>query len=108
MRLFYPDHKASQGWLAGPWNSELSGAIGYTRVAREEPHYHARMREACVVTSGSGELMVAGRTQRVETGVLVIVEPGEVHAWQSASRDFHMLILHEPWLPDDTVVVAQA
>ena len=107
MQLVYPDRDAAFGWLAGPWNSGLGLAVGYSRVAAEKPHYHAQMREIVVVSAGSGELMVAGRTRRIEAGALVIVEAGEVHAWVSASRDFQMLVVHEPWVSGDTANVVE-
>ena len=108
MQLIYPDGAVTEGWLAGPWNSRLSLALGYARVANAEPHYHAEMREVFVVIAGSGELMVAGQTRRVETGAAGIVEPGEVHRWRRATHDFRLVVVHEPYVAGDMIVVAEA
>ena len=64
------------------------------------------MREVCIVIAGSAELMVQGQISMIDEDMLVIVEPGEVHAWRGMSRDCRMLVLHEPWHADDLVVVA--
>ncbi len=108
MQLIYPEGDAAEGRLVGPWNSGLALAIGYTRTASAEPHYHAQMREIFVVIAGSGDFMVSGHTRRIETGAVGIVEPGEVHAWRSTSRDFQIVVVHEPYAADDTMVAAEA
>ena len=108
MQLIYPDRDAAEGRLVGPWNSRLALAIGYARMASAEPHYHAQMREIFVVIAGSGDFMVGGHTRRIETGAVGIVEPGEVHSWRSASRDFQIFVIHEPYAAGDTIVVAEA
>ena len=108
MQLIYPEGDASEGRLVGPWNSGLALAIGYARTASAEPHYHAQMREIFVVIAGSGDFMAGGHTRRIETDAVGIVEPGEVHAWRSASRDFQIVVVHEPYVAGDTMVVAEA
>jgi len=64
------------------------------------------MREVCIVAVGRAELMVQGQISMIDEGTLVIVEPGEVHAWRGMSKECRMLALHEPWEADDLVVVA--
>ena len=107
MQVIYPDRSHADGWAAGPWNSRMANAIRRSGPLAEEPHYHTRMREVCLVLAGSGEVMAQGRISRVETGALVIVEAREVHAWQRTSRDFQAVVIYEPWVVDDTVVVAR-
>lgn len=106
MQRFSAERDAPEAWLAGPWNSVLTGAWRLVRSPQEEPHYHRHMREICIVTVGSAELMAQGQMSMIDEGVLVIVEPGEVHAWREISRDCRILVLHEPWVADDLVVVA--
>ncbi len=105
VQRFSADQDAAEAWLAGPWNSALTGAWRLVRSPREEPHYHRHMREVCVVTAGSAELMIQGQISMIDKGTLVIVEPGEVHAWRAISSDCRMLLLHEPWDADDLVIV---
>jgi len=106
VQRFSADRDAAEAWLAGPWNSALTGAWRLVRAPQEEPHYHRHMREVCIVTAGSAELTVQGQISMIDGGILVIVEPGEVHAWRGLSRDCRILVLHEPWHADDLVVVA--
>jgi mannose-6-phosphate isomerase-like protein (cupin superfamily) len=106
VQRFSADRDASEAWLAGPWNSALTGAFRLVRLPREEPHYHRHMREICLIISGRAELMVKGQLSMIDGGTLVIVEAGEVHAWHGISRDCQMLVLHDPWDADDLVGVA--
>jgi len=106
VQRFSADQDVAEAWLAGPWNSALTGAWRLVRSPQEEPHYHRHMREICIVTAGSVELMVQGQISMIDEGTLVIVEPGEVHAWRGMRRDCRMLMLHEPWRADDHKVVA--
>ena len=107
MHLIYPNRDGPEGSLVGPWNSPLGIAVGYARRPGDEPHYHAHMREIFVVTSDSGEFMAGGHTRRIEAGAVGIVEPGEVHGWRSASSDFQILVIHEPYVAGDTIIVAE-
>ena len=90
---------------AGPWNSPLAFAVSHQSGADAGPHYHRRMREVCILAAGSAEIMVMGRVYRVVQGAAVIVEPGEVHAWRDPTPDFHMVVIHEPYVEDDTTLV---
>lgn len=108
MQRFSADQDAAEAWLAGPWNSALTGAFKIVRSPQEEPHYHRHMREICMVTSGRAELSVQGQVFMIDRGVLVIVEAGEVHAWRGMSSDCQLLALHEPWQADDHQVVVAA
>ena len=107
MRIIYPNRDATGEWLAGPWNSPLAFAIAFRRAPVEEPHYHKQAREICVVTAGRAELMVGGHVRPIETGAVVLIEAGEIHAWRGANRDFQMLVLHDPHAPNDTFVVVE-
>jgi quercetin dioxygenase-like cupin family protein len=107
MQLLYHNRDGADAGLAGPWNSRLAIAVGYATWADEAPHYHRAMREVCIIAAGGADLMVAGGVRRVAPGVAAIVEAGEVHAWRAASPDFRMVVIHEPWVDDDTHIVAE-
>ncbi len=93
--------------LAGPWNSRLAFAVSHQSGEDAGPHYHQRMREVCILAAGSAEIMVLGRAYRVSRGAIVIVEPGEVHAWRDPTPDFHMIVIHDPFVEDDTAPVVE-
>ncbi len=98
MRLEQANRTASKGWYIGPWNSNLPIAIGYANAGIDEPHVHAHVTEIYVVAHGAAEIRLAHETITLQTGDLVVIEPGEAHTFLSHSPDYFHIVLHLPAL----------
>ena len=83
-----------KGWLAGPWESELSIAIGYAIEGIDEPHLHRALTEIYLVARGNSRLRVGTETLDLAPGSVVIVEPGEPHTFVESSPDYLHFVLH--------------
>ncbi len=108
MRLQHADLTAAKGWYAGPWNSELSIAIGYANAGIDEPHEHAQITEIYFVARGTSEIRVEQKTIILHAGDMIIVEPGEGHTFLSSSADYFHVVLHTPALSGDKQPVTRA
>ncbi len=87
-----------KGWLAGPWDSDLTVSIGFAREGIDEPHLHAQLTETYLVARGTASLRVESETLELREGDVVIVEPGEAHTFLSSSRDYFHFVVHVPGL----------
>ena len=98
MRVARADFTIDKGWYAGPWDSDLSIAVGYANEGIDEPHAHQRITEIYLVARGSSEVRVERETVRLEAGDMLIVEPGEAHTFLSSSPDYFHFVAHVPGL----------
>ena len=99
MRIERADPRADKGWYAGPWNSDLSVAIGYANVGLDEPHVHAEITEIYMVARGISRMRVEQETVILRAGDMLVVEPGEAHTFLECSPDYFHFVVHTPGLP---------
>ena len=93
------DRAARKGWYAGPWNSDLTVAVGYAHEGIDDPHLHTTVTEIYVVASGWADARIEQQTVRLESGDMFVVEPGEAHTFLANSPDYRHFVLHLPGLP---------
>ncbi len=101
MRLEHADLTAAKGWYAGPWNSELSIAIGYANAGIDEPHLHKQITEIYLVACGTSQIRVEQETITLHAGDMIIIEPGEAHTFLYNSPGYFHVVLHTPALSGD-------
>jgi mannose-6-phosphate isomerase-like protein (cupin superfamily) len=101
MRIYHLEPQHPKGWFAGPWNSNLTVAIGYANSGIDEPHLHTRITEVYLVGCGQAEIQVERRKIFLQAGDVIIIEPGEAHTFLSSSPDYFHFVIHTPGLPDD-------
>ncbi len=99
------DKGKSKGWYLGPWNSKVSIPIGFAVKGINEKHYHERMFEIYLVASGESIVVVGGKTVKLKSGDILVVEPNEVHSFTNNSDDYMHFVLHVPFVKDDKVLV---
>ena len=92
---------AGEGWLAGPWDSELTISLGLATEGIDEPHLHTRITEIYLVAQGASSIRVEDETIEVTAGETLIVEPGEAHTFLSSSEDYLHFVVHSPGLTGD-------
>lgn len=98
MHMYHMEINHPKGWFTGPWESDLAVSVGYANNAIDEPHLHQRITEIYLVARGVAELHVEGEHFHVETGDVVIIEPGEAHTFRSCSADYFHFVVHSPGL----------
>ena len=98
--------KTGKGWCVGPWNSTVPVAVGYAHGGVLEEHAHDQMNELYLVARGSATLTVSGREVRLGTGDVLVVEPGEEHAFLSMSSDYSHFVVQAPFVSGDKRVMA--
>ena len=96
MRVERADPNSSKGWYAGPWNSDLTIAVGYAHEGIDEPHVHDRITEIYLVARGTAEVRVEQETVRLEAGDAIVVGPGEAHTFLSSSPQYLHFVIHAP------------
>ncbi len=101
MRLEQADLTAAKGWYLGPWNSELTAAIGYANAAIDEPHLHRRITEIYLIAQGEAVARVEHETVRLTPGDVLVIEPGEAHSFVASSPEYLHFVVHLPALPAD-------
>ena len=87
-----------KGWLAGPWDGDLTVSIGFAREGLDEPHLHSQLMETYLVARGTASLRVESETIALHEGDVLIVEPGEAHTFLSSSDDYFHFVVHVPGL----------
>jgi mannose-6-phosphate isomerase-like protein (cupin superfamily) len=92
---------SGKGWFAGPWNSDVPVAVGFSDVAIDEPHVHDEMFEVYLVARGSSTVVVAGREVALAAGDALFVEPGEAHTFTSSSADYLHFVVQAPFVSGD-------
>lgn len=88
--------ESGKGWFAGPWDSSLPVAIGYSDVGVDDPHLHDAMYEVYLVARGSSTADVNGRIVELNLGDMLVVEPGETHTFRSSSSDYLHFVVQTP------------
>ncbi len=101
MRIERADPQAMKGWYVGPWDSNLSVAVGYANQGVGEPHLHKATTEIYCVARGTAHVRVETETFVLHAGSLLIVEPGEAHTFLSTSPDYLHFVMHTPGLASE-------
>ena len=99
MRLERIDPQQQKGWWVGPWNGSLEVAVGWATTEIDAPHRHQRMTEIPLVANGTAPARVGQGTIALTLGDMLIVEPGEAHAFLGSSADYRHFVIHTPALP---------
>ena len=93
MRIEKAEDLFPKGWYLGPWNADLDISIGYAHTGIDDPHLHQRMTEVYMMARGTAEMRVETETLRLAEQQVIVIEPGEAHAFLSSSPDhFHFVI----------------
>lgn len=98
MRVARTDATVPKGWWIGSWNSYLPIALGFATTGINEPHLHRTVTEIYLVACGTSRLQVDGKTMELFAGDMVVVEPGETHAFLGSSTDYLHFVIHAPSL----------
>jgi quercetin dioxygenase-like cupin family protein len=89
---------SDKGWFIGPWNSGLAISVGFANKGIDEPHLHNQITEIYLVARGVAEIRIEKETFKLQTGDIIILEPGEAHTFLSNSPDYFHFVLHTPGL----------
>ena len=98
MHTYHLELDHPKGWFTGPWDSNLAISVGYANCAVDEPHLHTQITEIYLVGRGAAEMRIENETLHLESGDVVIVEPGEAHTFLSSSQDYFHFVVHTPGL----------
>jgi mannose-6-phosphate isomerase-like protein (cupin superfamily) len=99
------DLNVPKGWFIGPWNSDVPIPIGYANTGVDEPHLHEQMFEVYLVARGWSTAVLNSQTVTLNTGDMLVVEPGEVHTFTNNSDDYLHFVIHTPFVKGDKVVI---
>jgi quercetin dioxygenase-like cupin family protein len=99
------DPKTSKGWFIGPWDSDLPIPVGFANAGVNEKHVHQKMYEVYLIANGHSTAVVNGKSIKLKTGDMLIVEPGEVHTFINNSRNYFHFVLNTPFIKGDKVLV---
>ncbi|MFT3853101.1 MAG: cupin domain-containing protein [Ilumatobacteraceae bacterium] len=97
-----------KGWFAGPWDSPVPIAVGYSDRAVDELHVHRQTYEIYVVARGTSIAVVDGVETRLRTGDMLVVEPGERHAMRDSSADYLHFVVQAPFVVGDKTDVVDS
>ncbi|MBN1485920.1 MAG: AraC family ligand binding domain-containing protein [Chloroflexia bacterium] len=103
MRLERSDPVQAKGWCLCPWNSGLALALGYANAGIDDPHVHERITEIYLVARGISTVRIEGESLRLQSGDVLLVEPGEAHTFLGSSPDYLHFVLHVPALSRDEI-----
>lgn len=101
MRIARADPELAKGWYFGSWNSDLEVSIGYANAGVDEPHLHQAVFEIYLVACGVVEIRVEKQSIHLQTGEIILIEPGEAHTFLSSSPAYFHFVIHTPALQDD-------
>lgn len=101
MKLAHAD-ASDKGWFFGPWNSDLAISVGYANKGIDEPHLHNQITEIYLVACGVAEIRIEKETFKLQSGDIIILEPGEVHTFLSSSADYFHFVVHTPGLSSES------
>ena len=93
-----------KGWSVGPWNSSVPIAVGYADIVVNEPHTHHQMHEIYLVARGASRAFVGDETVVLGVGDVLVVEPGETHAFLDSSTDYLHFVIQAPFVPGDKTI----
>ncbi len=94
-----------KGWFVGPWNSAVPVPIGYANAAIDEQHYHAEMFEIYLIAKGRSIAVVDGAKLHLQSGDMLVVEPGEVHTFTESTEDYLHFVIQVPFIKGDKFLV---
>jgi mannose-6-phosphate isomerase-like protein (cupin superfamily) len=92
---------AGKGWFAGPWDSNVPVALGYSDVGVDEPHTHHQMHEIYLIARGTSVAVVNGSETPLAAGDMLVIEPGEQHTIRESSEDYLHFVVQAPFTPGD-------
>jgi quercetin dioxygenase-like cupin family protein len=107
MRVVHADVSLDKGWYVGLGNSALTLAVGYATKGIDEPHAHAQPVEIYLVAQGWADVRVEQQTIRLAAGDLLVLDPGEAHAFLSNSPEYFHFVVHVPALTGDKIPVTR-
>jgi len=98
-----PNREIDKGWFTGPWNSAVPIPVGYANAGVNEPHHHVHMVEIYLVASGMSTAVVNHQAIQLQAGDMLVVEPGESHAFIQNSDDYFHFVIQTPFIPGDKI-----
>jgi mannose-6-phosphate isomerase-like protein (cupin superfamily) len=98
MRIEKANATVAKGWYIGPWNADLSTAIGFANAGVDEPHLHRQITEIYLIARGSAEMRVEQQTVALVQDDVIVIEPGEAHTFLSNSSEYFHFVIHTPAL----------
>jgi len=75
--------------------------IGYATKGVKEQHYHAEMNEIYLIARGQSKAIVGSKTIILESGQILVVEPGEVHTFMESTEDYLHFVIQAPFIKGD-------
>lgn len=99
-----PQTDNPKGWFVGPWNSAVPIPVGYANEGINERHHHAEMFEIYLVAKGTSIAVIAGAEVHLQSGDMLVVEPGEGHTFIQSSDDYLHFVIQTPFIKGDKVV----
>jgi mannose-6-phosphate isomerase-like protein (cupin superfamily) len=101
MRRLRADTAQAKSWMVGAWNSDLPISLGFATEGIDEPHVHARVTEIFLIARGTSTLRVGSESLSLDTGDVIVVDPGEPHTFLSSSEDYLHFVVHTPALSEE-------
>ncbi len=98
------DIKSQKKWLLGVDDSRSPLEIGYFEIPKDQYHFHEKVFEYYIISSGELTIMIDGKNIILREGNICFVEPGEKHQIINGSRNLKCFLVKFPHLPDDKVV----
>lgn len=92
--------------LQGAGVKWLSLAEGYLdQLQQAKPHYHEKTEEIYYILSGTGEIRLDDRTERIQARDAVYVPPGAIHALRNLSQGeiLEVLAICSPEYSDEDI-----
>jgi len=77
-------------------------SVGYANEGIDEPHVHKRITEVYLVARGT-EMRVEQETVTLESGDVIVIEPGEAHTFLSSSPEYFHFVVRVPGLSAEEV-----
>lgn len=109
MRLISPEGHEDIGRLIGErgksvrgievlklWETSAMSQFLVLVKTSEQPHYHAEHDLTFMLLSGTGELYIEGRTERMEEGDVAFVPRGKVHFYRNLGNLSVLLATFSP------------
>jgi quercetin dioxygenase-like cupin family protein len=94
-----------KGWFIGPWNSKIEIPVGYANQGINEKHYHKKMSEIYLVAKGTSKVIIGDEEILLESGDMLVVEPGEIHTFTENSPDYLHFVILTPFIKNDKVII---
>lgn len=92
-----------EGWHLAESGLPIQVGVKFGTSPFGKEHLHLAMFEYFLLVAGSMKLFAAGQTLEMETGDLLVVEPGEKHEVLECSPDALLLLMMPPPVAGDKV-----